>query len=60
MPALGDGALQTRVEDIAGEEGQDLGLSGVSRSGVVVVDDGLEARYSADRVSRAFPGGPLV
>lgn len=57
MAALGDGALQAGVEDVAGEEGQDVRLAGEPRGRVVVVDDRLEARHAADGLCRALSGG---
>ena len=48
MPALCDGTLETRIEGIAGEEGEELRLIGEAGVGTVVVDDGLEARDTTD------------
>ena len=48
MSPLGDRAFDTRIEGIAGEEGEEARL--VFEAGVrpVVIDDGLETRDTAD------------
>lgn len=48
MSPLGDRAFDTRIEGIAGEEGEEVRL--VFEAGVrpVVIDDGLETRDTAD------------
>lgn len=46
MPPLRDCALQTRIERVAGEDGEEVGKSGEARIGPVVIDDGLEALYA--------------
>lgn len=48
VSALCDGTLETRIEGIAGEEGEKLRLIGEAGVGTVVVDDGLEASDTAD------------
>lgn len=53
MAALGNGTLETGVERIAGEEGQDIGFVGKPWMGAVVVHEGLEARDPANRFGRA-------
>lgn len=53
MSALGDGAFKARVEGIAGEEGQDVGLVGKSRMGAVVVHEGLESGHPANWFCRS-------
>jgi hypothetical protein len=50
VPPLGDRTLETRVERIAGEEGEEGGLVRVFGSGSVLVDDGLEARRASYRL----------
>lgn len=53
MPALGDGALDTGIEGITGEEGEDIGLAGKPRVGAVVVHEGLETGDAADGFCRS-------
>lgn len=53
VTALCNGTLDTRVEGIAREKGQKVGLVGKSRVGAVVVHKGLEAGDPANRFSRA-------
>jgi hypothetical protein len=53
MPALCDCTFDTRVESIAGEEGQNIGLIGELRVITVVIHEGLKSRHPADRLSRA-------
>lgn len=48
MPTLGDGTLETGIEGIAGEEGEESGLVGEAGMQTVVVDDGLETRDTTD------------
>lgn len=55
MPPLGDSTLETRVEGIAGEEREDIGLAGKSRVGAIVLHEGLEAGDPADRLCRSRP-----
>lgn len=55
MPAFGDGALDTGIEGIAGEEGEDIGLAGEPRVGVVVVHEGLETGDASDGLCRSRP-----
>lgn len=54
MSAFSNGALKARIEGISGEEGQDIGLSGETGIGAVVVHDGLESGDTTDRLSRAW------
>ena len=42
VPPLGNGALETGIEGIAGEEGEQVRLAGEAGVGTVVVDEGLE------------------
>lgn len=53
MSALCDSAFETWVECIAGEEGQNVGLTSKSWVAAVVVHEGLEARGPANRLCRA-------
>lgn len=48
MSALCDGTFETRIEGIAGEEGEELRSIGEAGVGTVVVDDGLEAGDTTD------------
>ena len=48
MPALSDSTFKARVERIAREKGEDIGLAGKPRVGAVVVHQGLEARDTAN------------
>jgi hypothetical protein len=53
MPALCDCTFDTRVESIAGEEGQNIGLTSELWVMTVVIHEGLKPRHPADRLSRA-------
>lgn len=53
MSALCDCTFDTRVESIAGEEGQDIGLPGELWVITVVIYKGLEPRHPTDRLCRA-------
>lgn len=55
MPPLGNRALETRIVRIPREEREQLRLSGKTRIGAVVVDDGLEAGDAADGFGRSWP-----
>lgn len=48
MPPLRNRALQTGIECVAGEEGEEVGECREARTGSVVIDDGLEALYAAN------------
>jgi hypothetical protein len=43
MSTLRDGAFEAWVEGIAGEEGENVRLTGKSRVGAVIVHEGLKA-----------------
>lgn len=58
MSALSDSALETRIEGIAGEEGEELRLAGEAGMRTVIVDDGLETSYTTDWFCR--PGSENV
>ena len=45
---LGDGTLETGIEGIAGEEGEEVRLAGEAGVGTVVVDEGLETSDTTD------------
>jgi len=51
MSPLGDGAFNTRVEDISRKEGESVGLTGKARIGAIVIHEGLETRDTTDRFS---------
>lgn len=53
MSALCDCTLDTRVESVAGEECQDIGLPGELWVITVVIYKGLEPRHPADGLCRA-------
>lgn len=55
MSALSDSAFETWVECIAGEKGQDVGLTGKSWVGAVVIHEALETRGPANGLCRARP-----
>lgn len=48
MATLRDGALEARVEGIAGEEGENVRLTAKSRVGAVIVHERLEAGGATD------------
>ena len=45
---LGHGTLETGIEGIAGEEGEEVRLTGEAGVGTVVVDEGLETSNTTD------------
>ena len=54
MLPFGDAAFQTRIEGIATEECQAFGLAGEVGRVLVIVAEGLKARYTAHRVARTL------
>lgn len=54
MPPLGYGALDTGIECVAGEEGQDVRKTGIAGMRSVVVDDGLKSSDTANWFSRPW------
>lgn len=48
MSPLGNGALETGIEGIAGEEGEEVRLAIEAGVGAVVVDEGLETSDTTD------------
>ena len=56
MPALGNGTLETGVESIAGEEGEDVWLVCELMIMVIIVHDGLKASDAADGLCRPRSG----
>lgn len=51
MTTLCNCTFETRVEGIAGEESENVGLTGKSRIGAVVVHERLEAGGTTDGLS---------
>ena len=56
VPPLGNGALETGIEGIAGEEGEEVRLAGEAGVGTVVVDEGLETSDTTNWFCGPGPG----